>query len=230
VVEDAFRVKSDQPLHCVIPAENKPIFIDAAESARMPVVALLPGSRKQEINIKLPLMLEAAKQFPQYRFLVAQAPGQPVEFYQEMLAPYPQVLLAVAGQTYALLSRATAALVTSGTATLETALFGVPQVVCYKGSNFSYQIAKRLVKIKYISLVNLIMDKEVVKELIQGELTVENISAELKAILHDEERISEIKKDYQNLKALLQKEGNASARAAQEIVGFLQTCIGNREP
>ena len=222
VVEEAVSEKKEKPLHCVSLLNNEPVFIDYTDAAAKPVVALLPGSRKQEITIKLPLMLEASKRFPQYRFIVAQAPGQPLEFYQQALAAFPQVMLAIAGQTYHLLSLAKAALVTSGTATLETALFGVPQVVCYKGSNISYQIAKRLVKIKYISLVNLIMDKPVVKELIQNELTAENITVELEAVLHNERRILQIKNDYRELKALLQKEGNASARAAAEIVGFSQ--------
>ena len=223
VVEEAIRDKRGQPLHCVQVSGHKPVLIDDSKANQQPVVALLPGSRQQEIKVKLPLMLEASKGFPQYRFVVAQAPGQPVAFYQEVMAAYPAVWLSLTGQTYTLLTKAKAALVTSGTATLETALFGVPQVVCYKGSNISYQIARRLVKIKYISLVNLIMDKPVVKELIQHELTVPNITTELEAILHDEKRIDEIKNEYTNLKILLQKEGNASARAAQEIAGFLQT-------
>lgn len=190
-----------------------------------PVVALLPGSRKQEIEIKLPLMLQAARQFPDCRFIIAQAPGQPISFYQKIVVDYSNVEIAFQGQTYTLLSQAKAALVTSGTATLETALFGVPQVVCYKGSNISYQIAKRLIKVKYISLVNLIMDKPVVKELIQNELNVKNVVTELKKILHDREKIQQIKKDYADLKHLLQKESNASARAAQEIIGFLQANV-----
>jgi lipid-A-disaccharide synthase len=128
----------------------------------------------------------------------------------------------VKDQTYSLLSKASAALVTSGTATLETALFGVPQVVCYKGSQVSFEIAKRLVKIKYIALVNLIMDKPVVTELIQNHLTADNLTRELDTILHNQNRIQQIKQDYADLKNLLQKESNASARAAQEIIGFLQ--------
>lgn len=198
----------------------------ANESENKEVIALLPGSRQQEVSVKLPIMLDAAKAFPQYNFIVAQAPSLPVDFYEKMLAPYTNVELAFSGQTYTLLTRAKAALVTSGTATLETALFGVPQVVCYKGSNVSYQIAKRLVKIKYISLVNLIMDKPVVKELIQSEVTVENLVRELKEITHNPQRIAQIKADYATLKILLQQEGNASARAAQEIVGFLQKDAG----
>ena len=188
------------------------------------LIALLPGSRKQEIEIKLPIMLEASKNFPDYRIVIAQAPGQPIDFYKRLISDnYSNIEIAFEGQTYTLLNQAKAALVTSGTATLETALFGVPEVVCYKGSNISYQIAKRLVKIKYISLVNLIMDKQVVTELIQNDLTVENITRELGSILHDEEKIKEMKKDYSDLRQLLQKESNASARAAQEIVGFPQS-------
>ena len=222
-IEEAIREKTGQALHCAKLPANETIAVTEKTVAQKELIALLPGSRKQEIRVKLPIMLAAAKAFPDYQFIVAQAPGQPIEFYKEMLAGHPNVLVAMAGQTYTLLTKAKAALVTSGTATLETALFGVPQVVCYKGSNISYQIAKRLVKIRYISLVNLIMDKPVVTELIQADLTVENIHRELDAILHQPKRISEMQRDYQQLKALLQKEGNASARAAQEIVGFLQT-------
>ena len=189
-----------------------------------PIIALLPGSRKQEVAKKLPLMLEASKKFMDYQFVVAKTSSLDDEFYSEFLRNFPGVT-AVQDQTYTLLSQAVAALVTSGTATLETALFGVPEVVCYKGSSVSYEIAKRLIKIKYISLVNLIMDKPVVKELIQNELTVDNIVRELNTILHDPNKIQQVKKDYSNLKTLLQKESNASGRAAREIVGFLQTNV-----
>jgi lipid-A-disaccharide synthase len=223
VVEEAIREKTEAPLQCVT-ATGETVWIEK-EAGSNALIALLPGSRSQEIKVKLPLMLEAAKAFPQYQFVVAQAPGQPIQFYNQMLAAYPTILVAVSGQNYTLLTKAKAALVTSGTATLETALFGVPQVVCYKGSAISYQIAKRLVKIKYISLVNLIMDRPVVTELIQNDLTVSTISKELKAILYDEKRLSSLQADYASLKQLLQKKGNASARAAQEIVGFLQTKI-----
>ena len=187
-----------------------------------PVIALLPGSRKQEVAKKLPIMLEASKKFMQYQFVVAKTSSLDDDFYSEFLENFPTVT-AVKDQTYQLLSQAVAALVTSGTATLETALFGVPEVVCYKGSPVSYQIAKRLIKIKYISLVNLIMDKPVVKELIQNDLTVDNIEKELDSILHDEKKIQQVKKDYAELKTILQRESNASGRAAQEIIGFLQT-------
>ena len=203
------------------PTQNHPDHQANKEDLRE-LIVLLPGSRRQEILVKLPVMLAVTPAFPQYRFVIAQAPGQPYELYKELIAPYPNVEVATAGQTYTLLSQAKAALVTSGTATLETALFGVPQVVCYKGSAISYQIAKRLIRIKYISLVNLIMDKKVVTELIQNELVPKNLKQELDAILHNEEKINQIKKDYQALRDLLLKEGNASAKAAREIVGFLQ--------
>lgn len=184
------------------------------------VIALLPGSRQQEIIMKLPIMLEAAKNFPEYHFVIAKAPGIEGGFYTRLLQPYVNVSF-VANQTYQLLSEAKAALVTSGTATLETALFGVPEVICYKGSNISYQIAKRLIKIKYICLVNLIMDKEVVKELIQNELTVDNITAALKEILTSETKQEQLQNDYAALKKLLSQGGNASANAAESIVHFL---------
>src|SRR6266487_1538637 len=149
------------------------------------IVALLPGSRKQEIAKKLPVMLEVSKFFPDYQFIVAEAPSVEDEFYKTFTRSYPNVS-AVKNKTYDLLLQAKAALVTSGTATLETALFGVPEVVCYKGSFLSYQIGKRLVKVKYISLVNLIMDKLVVRELIQEKLTIKNLKQELHELLTNE--------------------------------------------
>ena len=184
------------------------------------LIALLPGSRKQEISKKLPIMLEVAKSFPDYQFVVAIAPGLEDVFYEPFLSAYQNVST-VRNQTYDLLLQAKAALVTSGTATLETALFGVPEVVCYKGSTLSYQIAKRLIKIKYISLVNLIMDKLVVKELIQDELTTHNLVRELTLLLTDESRKTELLKDYTALKELLSAGGHASEQAAKMIVNFI---------
>ncbi|MCK9404172.1 MAG: lipid-A-disaccharide synthase [Chitinophagaceae bacterium] len=186
-----------------------------------PLIALLPGSRKQEIAKKLPIMLEVAKSFPDYQFVVAQAPGLENDFYQPFMEPYQNVS-SVQNKTYDLLLKAKAALVTSGTATLETALFGIPEIVCYKGSPISYQIAKRLIKIKYISLVNLIMDKEVVKELIQDELTTANLVKELKLLLTDETRKKQLEKEYADLKKLLAAGGHASAKAAQEIIKMIR--------
>jgi len=179
-------------------------------------IALLPGSRKQEINKKLPIMLAVAKSFPAYQFVVAKAPGLDDAFYAPLLAPYTNVSV-VSNQTYCLLNKSVAALVTSGTATLETALFGVPEVVCYKGSAISYAIAKRIIKIKYISLVNLIMAKPVVKELIQDELTVENCITELNDLLFNTSRQAQMLKDYSDLSALLSAGGHASANAAKII-------------
>ena len=198
-------------------------------SNNKPIIALLPGSRKQEILKKLPIMMEVSKSFPDYQFVVAKAPGQEDSFYDDLLAGYPNVS-SVSGKTYHLLMQSTAALVTSGTATLETALFGVPEVVCYKGSNISYQIAKRLVNIKYISLVNLIMDKLVVTELIQNDLTTENLRRELQELLGNPARQQQLATDYKALKELLSKGGHASATAAKSIVEFLrQSAIGNRQ-
>jgi lipid-A-disaccharide synthase len=189
-------------------------------ASQQQTIALLPGSRKQEILKKLPVMLEVSKSFPNYQFVVAKAPGLDESFYDELLKPYPNVSY-VSGKTYDLLMQSKAALVTSGTATLETALFGVPEVVCYKGNPVSYQIAKRLITIKYISLVNLIMDKEVVKELIQNDLTASNLQHELNELLNNPQRIAQVKEDYRQLKEKLQQGGNASAKAAQSIYTFL---------
>ena len=186
------------------------------QSSSKKIIALLPGSRKQEILIKLPIMLAVSKLFLDYQFVVAKAPGQDDSFYDDLLKGYTNVS-SVSGKTYDLLMQSCAALVTSGTATLETALFGVPEIVCYKGSRISYEIAKRLITIKYISLVNLIMDKPVVKELIQRQLTVTNITAELQLLLHDEQKKSQLKKDYLALKQKLAGNGNASAKAAASV-------------
>ncbi len=184
------------------------------------VVALLPGSRRQEISAKLPVMLAVAGRFPQCRFVVAGAPSIEAAFYQSMMQAYPNAAI-VFNQTYALLSEAKAALVTSGTATLETALFGVPEVVCYRGSRISYLIAKRLIRIRFISLVNLIMDREVVKELIQDALTADNLQRELDALLHDPAVRSRITADYAALRAVLYPAGNASSNAAHIILQLL---------
>jgi lipid-A-disaccharide synthase len=184
------------------------------------IVALLPGSRKQEIKKKLPVMLEVSKSFPSYQFVIAKSPGLEDDFYQPFLEGFENVS-AVKNKTYQLLNDATAALVTSGTATLETALFGVPEVVCYKANPISYAIAKQIVRIKYISLVNLIMDKLVVKELIQSNFTVENCTKELTDLLEKPARIQQLKQDYAALNKLLSLGGHASSNAANIIYNFL---------
>ena len=185
------------------------------------IIALLPGSRKQEIVQKLPVMLKVSAHFPGYQFVVAKAPGIDNDFYKKMMAPFPNVST-VSGKTYALLYSANAALVTSGTATLETALFAVPEIICYKGSTISYQIAKRLVKIKFIGLVNLIMNKEVVKELIQNNFTENNLAAELDKLLNNTHTINAIQEDYKKLKQILSSGGMASANAANIIISFIK--------
>jgi len=184
------------------------------------VIALLPGSRKQEIIKMLPVMLSVTPHFPNYTFMVAQAPGQDAPFYNRFLMGYTNVTL-IKNSTYDLLSIADAALVTSGTATLETALFKVPEVVCYKTSKFSYQIAKWLVKIKFISLVNLIMDKEIVQEIIQENLTEQHLTTALRGITENEVTIKEVMENYQSLHTLLAAGGeDASTKVAKEIVAF----------
>lgn len=165
-------------------------------------------------------MLEVTRAFPGYHFVVAKAPGLEDAFYASFLAPYQNVS-AVRGQTYLLLHQATAALVTSGTATLETALFGVPEIVCYKGNSLSYFLAKRLIRIKYISLVNLIMDKPVVKELIQDQMTTANLVQELQELLTNEARVNTLQHDYAELKQLLSAGGHASAQAAGKIYALI---------
>jgi lipid-A-disaccharide synthase len=197
-----------------------PEFSKVQQADSRPVVALLPGSRKQEILKKLPVMLAVRSEFPEYRFIVAGAPGQEESFYRQICGEDESVSI-VFGKTYDILSIASAALVTSGTATLETALFEVPEVVCYKGSAFSYAIGKRLVKVAFISLVNLIMGRLVVKELIQDEMNEKNLTKELHALLEDQAYRQTMKENFKELKQKLGGQG-ASARAAEIIYNFLQ--------
>ncbi|WP_010518244.1 lipid-A-disaccharide synthase [Croceivirga radicis] len=179
-----------------------------------PIIALLPGSRKQEVEKMLTIMLSMAPLFTDYQFVIAGAPSLENNFYKKFLEK--GTVSFVKNQTYALLSHSHAALVTSGTATLETALFKVPQVVCYKGNWVSYQIAKRIITLKYISLVNLIMDQEVVKELIQDELTQKNLQAELTKIVNGNTR-DKMLANYALLEEKLGGSG-ASEKAAKLIV------------
>lgn len=186
--------------------------------SKKPVIALLPGSRKQEIKAKLPIMLEIAEHFREYQFIIAQAPSLPDSLYTDIIGSRKNISLAK-NETYNLLRQSKAALVTSGTATLETALFGVPQVVCYKGNPVSYWLATKLIKVKYISLVNLIMDKPVVTELIQADLNIQRLETELYKILNNPQNIQKLQADY---KELWNKLGNlpASDLAAGEIISL----------
>ena len=179
-----------------------------------PIIALLPGSRKQEITKMLSVMLSVVNDFPEYQFVIAGAPSQEYSFYAPFLSN--KSVHFISNKTYDLLSVSYAALVTSGTATLETALFKVPEVVCYKGSWASYQIAKRIVTLKYISLVNLIMDKEVVTELIQDNCTSKNIKIELQKLLEPNSR-KQVLENYNELEKQLGGSG-ASEKTAKLIV------------
>jgi len=183
--------------------------------ANKPIVAILPGSRKQEIATMLPIMLQQANDFPDYQFVIAGVNSIEQNFYTELIGNKNVDL--IFDQTYSLLSQAKAALVTSGTATMETALYNVPQVVCYKGSALSYFIARRLVDVKFIAMVNLVLDRALVKELIQQDLTAENLKIELQKILSDEQARKEIAAGYSELKEKLGGAG-ASVRAAKIIL------------
>ncbi len=196
-------------------SEQKNLLENISEK---PIIALLPGSRKQEITTMLPLMLSIQKNYPDYQFVIAGAPSQSKEFYQTFISN--KEVKIVFNQTYQLLQKSIAALVTSGTATLETALFGVPEVVCYKGGAISFAIAKKLVKVKYISLVNLIMDKEIVKELIQNELNEKNLKIELDKILNTEFRKSMLD-NYSELTTKLGGVG-ASKKTASLMINYLK--------
>lgn len=179
-----------------------------------PIIALLPGSRKQEVSTKLPVMLESTKNLDRYQFVIAGAPSLDLDFYKPFIENHDASILF--GQTYDILENAEAALVTSGTATLETALFKVPQVVCYIASPISYAIAKRLIKIKFISLVNLIFDKEVVRELIQHECNPTLIREELNTLLIGGPKREKQIKEYEHLIELL---GNGSA--SEKVATFI---------
>ncbi|NER14790.1 lipid-A-disaccharide synthase [Leptobacterium flavescens] len=182
-----------------------------------PIIAILPGSRKQEIRKMLSVMLAVVDKFPDYQFVIAGAPSLDYEFYKPFVSN-PNVHF-VSNRTYDLLSVAYAAMVTSGTATLETALFKIPEVVCYKGNWISYQIAKRIITLKYISLVNLIMDKEVVTELIQGDFNKDRLEEELRRIL-DQKHREKLFSDYFELEKKLGGKG-ASENTARLIIDKL---------
>lgn len=218
--EKAFYEKYDvaaefvgHPLLDVIPAEADKITEGSSKT-----IALLPGSRRQEVRKILPVMLSVTENFPEFTFVIAASTALPKSFYESFTAAYPKISI-VSGQTYEVLGKAEAALVKSGTSTLETALLGTPEVVCYAGNPISYAIAKRVVDIKYISLVNLIADAPVVEELIQGDLNKNNLTRALKTILEPENRKT-MKQEYARIRQLLGESG-ASSKAANAI---LQIC------
>jgi len=184
-----------------------------------PIIALLPGSRKQEIRAMLPMMLQMIHRFPHHQFVIAGAPSQHADFYASIISNNHAPVLF--GQTSEILRHASAGLITSGTATLEAGIYRVPQVVCYKGSVISYMIAKRLVKIRYISLVNLILNRAVVKELIQNEFNLTRLESELQALLIDENNRARIQRDYDELNTILGGAG-ASLRTANAMLKIIR--------
>jgi lipid-A-disaccharide synthase len=192
-------------------------FIEQNQLADKKIVALLPGSRKQEISRLLPEMISVANRFPEYQFVIAGAPNFNYTYYDQFMDG--QKIPVVFNATYDLLTHASAAIVASGTATLETALFDVPQVVVYKGHPISITIARAVVKIKFISLVNLIMDKPVVKELIQQDCTAEKIAGEIDRILNDKSYRAAMLANYNGLDAKMGLPG-ASAKTAGLIIQY----------
>lgn len=223
-VKEFYEKKHHFPVHFVghplidAIANKKPIdpnlFRKTHALDERPIIALLPGSRKQEISKMLSIMLQMVPVYPEYQFVIAGAPSQEIAFYNTFIKDASVKLLV--NKTYDLLTMADAALVTSGTATLESALFKVPQVVCYKGSNISYQIAKRIIKLDYISLVNLILDRAAVTELIQHEFNTQRLKEELDSILEGTNR-RKLFEDYYELEQKLGGAG-ASEKTAKLIV------------
>ena len=199
--------------------QSRDAFFKQHALSDQPLIALLPGSRKQEIRAMLPVMARMKAHYPEYTFVIAGAPGQTPSFYREVLAD--DSIPVLFGATSELLRHAKAGLITSGTATLEAGISGLPQVVCYKGSAISYAIAKRLVKVKYISLVNLILDKPAVKELIQHHFNEDSLKTALDRLLNDQAVGTELASDYAHLRASLGGPG-ASRRTATHMLTILQ--------
>jgi lipid-A-disaccharide synthase len=195
-------------------------FLQKNKLEGKPIIALLPGSRKQEITYLLPLMITIAKQFTDYSFVIAGAPSFDVSFYKRFFAEGEDIPV-VFNSTYDLLTNARAAIVASGTATLETTLFNVPQIVVYKGNAVSIGIARMLIKIRFISLVNLIVDRQIVKELIQADYNEDAVKSELNLILNDKQYRDEMLENYDELDERMGKPG-ASAKTAALIVKYLK--------
>ena len=210
-----------------IHAETFDEFVTSNSLSEKPIVALLAGSRKQEIKDNLPMMLDAAKPFvDKYQLVLAGAPGIDPAYYQKYVGNDVPVKI-IFGQTYRLLQQAKAALVTSGTATLETALFRVPQAVCYYtpvGKLIAF-LRRHILKVKYISLVNLVANKEVVRELVADTMTVANVRSELDALLNDEQYRGQMLKEYDRMIKILGPAG-ASHQAASKIIELLSVRKG----
>lgn len=188
-----------------------------------PIIGLLAGSRKQELDFMLPVMIEVSRQFPEYQFVISGAPGLDRSYYTKV-AGADCTLPIVFGQTYNLLKFSRAALVTSGTATLETALFGVPEAVLYRimAPNFLYRIGRKILKAKWISLANLIMGREIIRELVQMDCNPKTVAAELCKILDDEQYNAEFLRNYAELRQRMGRAG-ASQRAAKAVIEFLSS-------
>jgi lipid-A-disaccharide synthase len=193
---------------------TKDEFLNKNKLSQVPIISILPGSRKQEIKVKLPIMLDAVKSLKNYQIVIAGAPNQTAKMYEEFERQGCKIIF---GQTYDLLSNSEAAIVTSGTATLETAILNIPEVVCYKGSWISYFIARSLIKINYISLVNLIMDEQIVKELIQGECNPFKIREELDFLLNDKNYRQAMLSNFEIMREKLGGQG-ASKKVAHSLL------------
>jgi lipid-A-disaccharide synthase len=193
---------------------TKDEFLNKNKLSQAPIISVLPGSRKQEIKMKLPIMLDAVKSLRNYQIVIAGAPNQSAKMYEEFERKGCKIIF---GQTYDLLSNSEAAIVTSGTATLETAILNIPEVVCYKGSWISYFIARSLIKINYISLVNLIMDQQIVRELIQGECNPFKIREELDLLLNDKNYREAMLSNFEIMREKLGGQG-ASKKVAHSLL------------
>ena len=209
--------------YCKEHPDGFPEFVADNGLSEKPVIALLAGSRKQEIKDNLPMMLEAAAPFTKdYQLVLAGAPGMDPAYYSDYINPNVPVKI-IFGQTYRLLQHAQAALVTSGTATLVTALFRVPQVVCYYTpvGKFIAFLRRHILKVKYISLVNLVADKEVVRELVADTMTVDNVRSELESLLYNKVYRNKVLEEYDRIIQILGPAG-ASGTAAREMVALLK--------
>lgn len=211
----------DEISHFKANSPSADIFLTNNQLSDRPIVALLAGSRKQEIKANLPLMLEAAQSFPDYQFVIAGAPGIESSYYETYLKETDARI--VYHQTFPLLSVAKAALVTSGTATLETALFNVPQAVCYyqSGGKILYYIVEKILKVRYVSLVNLIVDETVVQELLGYKATAETLRNELSLLLEEGAYRENVLLGYQKVLAAIQTP-SAPQNAAKEIISALK--------